>query len=118
MGCYVDGLNRGGGVAEICVTKGSMGNTSETLVVEPTVDERPVAVDWRTIANDNVEDAVIEIDRGPDPRAGGGVGRFDVVDDIIIHESSRDQTWTGNKPSSELLVKSMMLIADLIFSKL
>ena len=60
-------------MAEICVTKGSTGNASEMLVVEPTVDEHPVAVDGRTIANDNVDDAVVEIDREPDPRAGGGV---------------------------------------------
>ncbi len=105
-------------MAEICVTKGSMGNASETLVVEPTIDERPVAVDGHTLANDNVNNAVIEIECEPNPCAGGGVGSSDVVDDIIVHESSRDQTWTGNKSSSELFVKSMMSFSGFIISKL
>jgi hypothetical protein len=95
-------------VAEICVAKGSMGNANETLIVKPTVNERPVTVDGRTIANDNVDDADVEIDREPNPRAGSGVGGSNVVDDIIVHELLRDQTWTGNKSLSELLVKSMM----------
>ncbi len=94
-------------MVEISVTKGSSGNASETLVVKPTVDERSIAVDGRTVANDNIDDAVIEIERKPDPRAGGGVGGSDVVDDITVHELSREETWTGNESSSELFVKSM-----------
>jgi hypothetical protein len=105
-------------VAEICVAKGSTGNANETLVDEPAIDERPVAVDGRPVANHNVDDDVVEIDRDPNPRAGGGVGGADVVDDIIVHGSSSNQTWTGDKSSSELLVKLMMSIADLIISKL
>ncbi len=68
-------------MAEICVTKGS----NEMLVVNPTINKRPVAVDGHTVANDNVNNAVVEIDREPDPRVGGGVDRSDVVDDIVVH---------------------------------
>jgi hypothetical protein len=118
LGSHVDGVNRGGGVAEICVTKGLTGNASETLVVEPTVDERPVAVDGRTVANDNDNDAVVEIEGKPDPRAGDGVGGSDVIDDIIVHELWRDQTWTGDESSSELFVKSMMSFSGFIISKI
>ncbi len=106
-------------MAEICITKGSMGNASETLVVEPTVNDKcPVAVGGRTIANDNVSNAVVEIERKPEPRAGSVVCCTDVVNDIIIHGLLRDQTLTEDKLSSELFVKSMMLFSDFIISKL
>jgi hypothetical protein len=105
-------------VAEICITKGSMGNASDTLVVEPTVDERPVAVDGRTIANDNVNDADVEIEPEPNPHAGSGVCCSDVVDDIIVHGSLRDQTLTDDESLSKSFVKSMMSFSGFMISKL
>ncbi len=80
------------------------------------VDECPVAIDECPVTNDDVVNAVVvAIERNLNPRAAGGVGGADVINDIIVQGSSRVQTRTGDDSSSVSPDNSMMSFTDFIF---